>query len=76
VKTLWLVGQFRAVTESGTAWDFQGIFETRELAVAACRNRNYGVIPVLLNEEVPDEKHEFQECIYPLIEAECESKSE
>lgn len=51
---LWLCGQFRAETEQGNVWDFQGVFTTREKAVQACRHRRYFIAPVLLNTEYDD----------------------
>lgn len=65
MKTLWLVGQFIAETEHGNVWAFQGIFETRELAVAACRDRNYSVQSVRLNEEIQHGTQYFPDCEYP-----------
>jgi hypothetical protein len=65
-KTFWLVGKFVAQTEQGNVWEFQGIFETRELAVAACRTKFYCVQSVQLNEELPDATTApFPDCEYP-----------
>ena len=45
---LWLCGQFRPITGR---WEFQGIFSSREKAIAACRNENYFIQPVNLDDE-------------------------
>jgi hypothetical protein len=62
---LWLVGRFIAKTEAGTAWDFAGIFSDQVLAIAACRDENYAVAPIVLNEQPPHESQEFEVCWYP-----------
>ncbi len=62
----WLVGQTRNF-EIGL-WEFQGIFSTEALAIAACRNQYYFYVPVLLDEELPEESMEWDEkteIIYP-----------
>jgi hypothetical protein len=64
-KTFWLVSKFIASVEQGVVWDFQGIFETRDLAIAACRNESYSIQSVELNEELPDESSDFPDCEYP-----------
>ena len=55
--TLWLVGQVRSHDGAGktVCWEFQGLFDTEEKAVAACRSPWYWIVPVVLNEERPDE---------------------
>ena len=58
---LWLVGQWRGDYE----WEFQGVFSSKEKAIAACRNNNYFLAPVYLNSECPDEKRGMPNCEYP-----------
>jgi hypothetical protein len=65
LKKLWFVGQFKAEVEQGIVWEFQGIFSTREAAVAACRTENYCVQSVWLDEHVSDELRVFADCEYP-----------
>lgn len=36
-------------------WDFQGVFDTEEKALAACRDEHYFIGPAELNKEYPDE---------------------
>lgn len=67
---LWIVGQWIAdgVAEPYQAvWHFQGVFETRELAIAAAIDHpTYFVMgPMKLNELLPAELVEPQECFYP-----------
>lgn len=52
---MWLVGQYRSGESGNVIWEFQGIFSTREKAMAACRNVNYFIHEVVMDEEIPDE---------------------
>lgn len=66
---LWICGQYRSGGDNGVGdvvWDFQGVFSTRAKALAACRNRNYFIAPVVLDREVPDETEEMPGYEYPL----------
>lgn len=52
---MWLVGQYRAETEDGPVWDYQGTYSTRERALAACRTPDYFIMATKLDAEVPHE---------------------
>lgn len=61
---LWIVGRvfFRpaaSVPYKVAPWTFQGVFSSRELALAACRDSTYFIGPAKLNETLP---HDPQEC--------------
>ena len=68
---IWTVGQFKERVIVGgqeiAAWEFQGVFESRELARAACRDENYFFFVSELNEQLP---HETTVPVgeYPLLE--------
>lgn len=65
---LYLVGQFRAETEYGNVWDFQGIFNNKELAIRACVKDSYFFVPVYINESIPDEMStDWKGLVYPKI---------
>lgn len=49
---MWIVGQ---VKDEGKPWEFQGVFDSEERAVAACRDSSYFVGAASLNEEHPHE---------------------
>ena len=67
---LWIVGQYRGETQDGhTAWDFQGIFASKEEAEAACRNDRYFVAPITLGELLPDRPCAWPGVYYPLAPA-------
>lgn len=59
--TIWLVGQYKPEN-----WEFQGVFYTKELALAACKNRNYFFAPVTLDKEVSEFTVEMPNVEYPL----------
>lgn len=45
---------------------FQGVFDSREKAIKACRTDQYCVCPAKLNEQIPDEITKWEGCFYPL----------
>jgi len=63
---LYIVGQHRKTVKEGAVWDFQGVFESKELAIKACRSSAYFVASIELNKECPDEAESFPEIFYPL----------
>ena len=53
---LWIVGKFTGQTVDDKEWEFQGVFDSKALALAACEGHPlYFVGPVLLNDVRPDE---------------------
>ena len=63
--TLWMVGQYRSGEVLDIVWEFQGIFDSKQKALDACRNKCYFVAPVLLNEEIRDDTYVFPGSFYP-----------
>lgn len=61
---LWLVG--KTLDCEVSAWEFAGIFDEKEKAVAACREACYFVAPVVLNKQLPEKTEEFPGYEYPL----------
>ncbi len=59
--TLWLVGQDR-----DKHWEFQGIFDSQQKAIDACRNKNYWYTEVHLNKCEVDEYIVFDSVVYPV----------
>ena len=58
---LWIVGQKPADGQ----WQFQGVFDSEEAAMAACRNETYWIAPATLNEFVPHEPVIWDGGYYP-----------
>ena len=64
--TLWLCGQYQGSLKTGaTAWDFQGIFSTKDKAISACKGWGYFIAPVFLDMELPGESVIFPNLEYP-----------
>ena len=66
MEKVWVVGRFVAETEHGNVWDMQGVFETEDEAVAACRDATYWIGPVPLGQSLPHESAAWPEARYPL----------
>lgn len=63
---LWIAGKR---TSDPDGWEFQGIFDSEALAVAACLTRDYFIGPAELNLALPDERAEYWPgCRFPLAE--------
>jgi hypothetical protein len=56
---------------SGSAWAFQGVFGTRNKAIAACRDGNYFIFSAQLDGELPHESFFAPDAEYPLAENQC-----
>jgi hypothetical protein len=75
-KQFWLCGQLKGDWNiTGSIWEFQGIFDSEEKAAAACRDQNYFIMPVTLNEELPHTTVFHDYCRYPRLEDEINTKS-
>lgn len=67
----WIVGRHledAEDAESGerlVAWDFQGVFSSEDLAVAACRDDRYFVAPAKMNQQLPHDAADWPGCYYP-----------
>lgn len=65
-KKLWICGQYKRGEFPDTIWDFQGIFDSEEKAIEACRDENYFIMPFILNQQCPHETVENAEACYPI----------
>ena len=63
---LWIVGQYKGTGEAGDAWEFQGVFSSKEQAVQECRNKSYFIAPATLNESFGDATEDWPGCYYPI----------
>jgi len=64
--TLWIAGQYISGEYPDIVWQFAGIFDSREQALAWCRDRTYFISPVPLNVGAPHETEAFPGFWYPL----------
>ncbi len=68
---MWIVG--KASTDSPSEWEFQGLFDSEEQAVAACVVKRNGVIdmfvgPAELNVAVKRKKRSWPGAYYPSMQ--------
>lgn len=62
---LWIVGQVIAPGETGPVWEFQGVFESEVLALAACVGPKFFLGPAQLNERIASETQPWVGCYFP-----------
>lgn len=66
---LWICGQLKGDwKETGSVWEFQGIFSSNEKARNACRNEKYFIFSAQLDEELIDESYLPEDACYPLFD--------
>ena len=61
MNQFWIVGKSLGETDR---WEFQGLFDDRELAKSACVGDNYFIAPVSLNEAIGDETSDWPGLTY------------
>ena len=66
--TLYIVGKIYKYVGGFVDCEFCGVFESEQLAVAACKTDQYFVGPAELNERLPDNRKTWAGCYYPLAE--------
>jgi len=64
---LWLCGKYISGEFPEVAWDFQGIFSTRDNAIEACRDVSYFICSVELDKQLSDDPVRMPDFKYPLI---------
>jgi len=59
MKEVWICGQLTGkYVGASTPWEFQGVFDSEQKAIAACRDENYFIYSAIMNQELPDESVE------------------
>jgi hypothetical protein len=56
---LFLVGQYKSGKDFDIVWEFQGIFDSREKALAAMLTDDYFLTEIELNRTIPHDSVEF-----------------
>ncbi len=69
---LWLCGRYKSGDKGNIAWDFQGIFDSKDKAINACRDYTYFICTVVVNESLPDKTSDMPNFEYPFPEKERE----
>ena len=67
LQNLWVVGQYRFGNTGAIVWDLQGVFSSKEKAVAACKADKWFAVKATLDQELPEDSVE-QEVVWPLLE--------
>jgi hypothetical protein len=62
---LWLVGQW-----AEPQWHFQGVFDSKEKALAACVTDSFFAAPVTMNQSYPVGTVSFEGAWYPAMQPE------
>ena len=52
---IWIVGKVVGVAPQGPVWELQGLYWTRKLAIAACKDGRYFIGLVEIGTQAPDE---------------------
>jgi len=65
---LWVTGKVLNPNEGSDKWEFVGVFDTAKKAEAACKDENYFIGPIELNDMLPDETVPWIDGYYPLAE--------
>ena len=61
--TLWIVGKVNK--ENHKEWEFQGVFDRKDMAEDACRDDRYFIGPAKLNEAIQDKPRIWPGAYYP-----------
>lgn len=72
--TVYVVGQYKGETSLGGAWELGGIYDSPELARAACIDRDWFTGPVEMNQPLPVERTTWPGCEYPNGQFESEAE--
>lgn len=62
---LWIVGKYKSGEKLNVVWDFNGVFDTEEKAIEACRDSSYFVAPAILNQSLAGETMNWPNAYYP-----------
>jgi hypothetical protein len=69
VDVVWITGK-ETFDENPKSFEIQGVFDSKDKAIDACKDVRYFIGPLKLNQALPDEKQEWPGAIYPLAEKE------
>ncbi len=64
---LWIVGQKKDANDDVWTWGFEGVFDSEEKAIKACREDDFFIAPAPLNHSPPDGQN-WKGAYYPLLE--------
>ena len=62
----WICGMLQSGNGDEVAWTFQGLFSSKEKAIAACSTEKYFIAPVELDVDLGPKITEFKGGYFPL----------
>jgi len=65
-RRVWIVG--RVNSENIREWEFQGVFDDKDKAIAACKGPDWFVGPAVLNRVVSEESQPWPGAYYPVTQ--------
>ena len=63
---LYFVGKHICKTDKGIVWEFFGVFDNEERALKICKDENYFISKIKVNDIAPEETVNFPDINYPL----------
>lgn len=72
-QTVWIIGKM--IDDTLSQWEFQGVFDTEELAIAACVEDRFFVGPAEINTPFPVEPVKWVGAWYPRVQTRPEEKN-
>ena len=69
MKEYWIVGEWIECEQCKKAWEFVGLFDSKDASIEACIKENYFIGPVNMNEALPEESKPWIGAYYPLLES-------
>lgn len=59
--TYWICGRWT----NNVMWEFQGLFDTEQKAIDACKSDRYFIAPAVVNEELTEVSESWPGCYFP-----------
>lgn len=68
ISKVWICGQARLKADyTVRTWEIVGVFSSQEKAIQACRDMDYFVGPMIMNQAMPHEPTEWEGSFYPFF---------
>lgn len=64
-EKLYVVEKVLKELEASIIWEFQGVFDCKDNAEQECKDLNYFIGPIFLNDSIPEETTTWPGCYYP-----------
>ena len=65
---LWICGKYIRGKIKDVVWEFNGVYDNKEVAIKECKDKDYFIAPAVLNESYLEKKGEiWPGAYYPLL---------